>query len=197
MSGHGRMLCPFCKTINQLKTTDQLTDRIVVLDEFTKHSCPSCHQQLKLAIVDETKVEACINCHGFVINREDFAKVVWTRRASFTGAETIPAPVVQEELKLKRKCPGCAMDMECYPYYGPGNAVIDGCHQCEIVWLDAGELTAIEVSPGQRTVRTHLLSHEQVPKKHVPGKRRQEIIDELNGDDFVQSLMVFADLMFK
>jgi Zn-finger nucleic acid-binding protein len=34
--------------------------------------------------------------------------------------------------------------MDTHPYGGGGNAVIDSCFVCRLVWLDAGELTVLE-----------------------------------------------------
>lgn len=33
--------------------------------------------------------------------------------------------------------------MENYAYAGGGNAVVDACDRCRLIWLDAGELAAI------------------------------------------------------
>jgi Zn-finger nucleic acid-binding protein len=34
--------------------------------------------------------------------------------------------------------------MDTHPYYGGGRVVVDTCHRCTLIWLDAGELTVIE-----------------------------------------------------
>jgi Zn-finger nucleic acid-binding protein len=34
--------------------------------------------------------------------------------------------------------------MDAHPYFGGGNAVVDTCERCGLVWLDAGELAIIE-----------------------------------------------------
>ena len=34
--------------------------------------------------------------------------------------------------------------MEAHPYFGGGNAVVDTCEHCGLIWLDAGELAVIE-----------------------------------------------------
>jgi Zn-finger nucleic acid-binding protein len=38
--------------------------------------------------------------------------------------------------------------METHPYYGPGNVIIDSCGECDLVWLDFGELKQISDAPG-------------------------------------------------
>jgi Zn-finger nucleic acid-binding protein len=37
--------------------------------------------------------------------------------------------------------------MDVHPYYGPGNAVIDTCGRCALIWLDHGELKVIVTAP--------------------------------------------------
>jgi Zn-finger nucleic acid-binding protein len=39
--------------------------------------------------------------------------------------------------------------MATHPYLGPGNAVIDTCSACELIWLDYGELTQLVEAPGR------------------------------------------------
>ena len=41
--------------------------------------------------------------------------------------------------------------MDTHPYHAGGNAVIDTCDRCRLVWLDAGELTVIGRYPGRNT----------------------------------------------
>jgi Zn-finger nucleic acid-binding protein len=40
-------------------------------------------------------------------------------------------------------CPCCRKPMDAHPYHAGGNAVIDTCDRCRVVWLDAGELTIL------------------------------------------------------
>ena len=49
-----------------------------------------------------------------------------------------------------RNCPACLERFETHPYCGPGNVVIDSCRDCELTWLDHGELATIMRAPGQR-----------------------------------------------
>ncbi len=55
------------------------------------------------------------------------------------------------ELKRKLACPTCHESMEVHPYYGAGRAIIDSCATCQLVWIDRGELTGLERSPGRRS----------------------------------------------
>jgi Zn-finger nucleic acid-binding protein len=71
------------------------------------------------------------------------------RRAWASGPPTDPVPVRSDELKRLATCPTCKNRMATYPYYGPGNVVIDTCDACNVVWLDFGELKQIVDAPGQ------------------------------------------------
>jgi hypothetical protein len=59
--------------------------------------------------------------------------------------------------------------METHPYYGPGNVVIDSCLQCELIWLDFGELRQIVAAPGRDRGRREQVSRETVDIRTGPG----------------------------
>jgi len=40
--------------------------------------------------------------------------------------------------------------METHFYAGPGNVVMDSCENCELIWLDRGELMHIARAPDSR-----------------------------------------------
>ncbi|MDP1796329.1 MAG: zf-TFIIB domain-containing protein, partial [Planctomycetaceae bacterium] len=93
---------------------------------------------------------ACTECHGVLLSNHVFGAVVQQRRAGFQGAEPPPRPVDREQLHQTVPCPGCDKSMETHIYAGPGCQVIDSCAACHLVWIDSGELTAIERAPGRR-----------------------------------------------
>lgn len=152
-SGRMRMVCLYCGTINRPEFQEDSIDRVFVSGQVGEHFCPSCSVELFRAFVDETPVECCTRCSGILLARDVFVSVAWGRRALYQGAEETPQPVNQQELKEQRACPECQSVMDCHPYYGPGNTVVDACQQCDLIWLDVGELTTIERAPGQRVLR--------------------------------------------
>lgn len=151
-SGRGRMVCQFCGSLQLLAATDDSIDQVILLEQFGDHDCPGCDQRLTKAILEDSEIEMCHVCHGLLLHREVFHDVVWHRRSLYAGGEEPQQPVSQEELKQIRSCPACSGSMETHAYYGPGNAVIDSCARCDLVWLDVGELTTIERAPGRRTL---------------------------------------------
>ncbi len=125
-------------------------DRVNWSDEFTPVVCPRCEEALVKAALDEHSILACASCHGKLLNNAAFGAIVRQRRAEFRGKEFRPQPIDLEQLSDPVCCPGCNRTMEVHPYYGPGNQIIDSCCRCSLVWIDSGELAAIERAPGLR-----------------------------------------------
>jgi Zn-finger nucleic acid-binding protein len=125
-------------------------DRVGWSDEFTSFTCPRCEQALVKAALDDHPALACPDCRGVMLANAAFGALVRQRRAAFRGAEFTPRPIDLEQLSDPVSCPGCGRTMEVHPYYGPGNQIIDSCCRCNLVWIDSGELTAIERAPGLR-----------------------------------------------
>jgi hypothetical protein len=84
------------------------------------------------------------------VSCDDFAAIVRKRRARHSGTDGESSPLNPEELKRLIRCPICHARMDVHPHYGPGAVVIDSCSRCRVVWLDQGELAAIERAPGLR-----------------------------------------------
>jgi Zn-finger nucleic acid-binding protein len=51
--------------------------------------------------------------------------------------------------------------MAAHIYGGPGNVVIDSCENCQVNWLDHGELRRMALAPD--TVRTQSPESDQFP----------------------------------
>jgi LSD1 subclass zinc finger protein len=143
--------CGYCGSYRPLALADELADRVALLGTADGRICPACEQVLERAVLDETPAEACPRCHGLLLADEAFAIVVRQRRASYRGPEVTPPPVDPAKLAGQHLCPDCSrpMDRHCYGG-GPGNQVIDACPRCGLVWLDSGELSALEASAGRR-----------------------------------------------
>ncbi len=112
--------------------------------------CPQCNISLNLVTVDDYyRGFHCRNCRGLMFNRTRFREVVDSRRSR---DKTPPAPVSlfnPTELERQSECPICLQKMETFQYNGPGNIVIDTCHQDDLIWLDYGELTKVVEAPGR------------------------------------------------
>jgi Zn-finger nucleic acid-binding protein len=137
--------CPYCETFHFPQETG---DGVAVAGGDAAFSCPVCADPLVHAAIDGHEVSYCRTCRGFLATNATFGRVVQLRRARQT-TPPVPVPFSPEELKRRVTCPRCEKPMDAHPYHAGGNAVIDTCHRCHLVWLDAGELTVIGSYPGR------------------------------------------------
>lgn len=142
--------CIYCDSRRVLPGGSEGLEGVVLLGGPTDLDCPACNDQLVSAIIDNVPCRACPSCFGVSIPQGAFGQLVADRRAGYQGADRASAPLNPLDLQQQRDCPLCRETMEVHPYYGPGRTVIDSCSDCRLVWLDAGELTAIEQAPGRR-----------------------------------------------
>jgi Zn-finger nucleic acid-binding protein len=132
--------CPYCETFH---FPHELADGVAVVGGETPHGCPVCTEPLTHAAIDGHPVEYCATCRGFLAANATFNKIVQLKRARNGGVQPVVMPFDREELARRVKCPSCRKPMDTHPYHAGGNAVIDTCHRCRIVWLDAGEITVL------------------------------------------------------
>jgi len=149
-SKHGVAQCAYCDARRVLAGDGQGLDGVIFLGTPLDLDCPTCGDQLVAALLDDQPVRACPGCYGVAIPFGVFGHLVASRRAAYRGPDRPAAPIDPRELSRTRDCPICRESMEVHPYYGPGRSVIDSCRPCSLVWLDAGELRAIEQTPGRR-----------------------------------------------
>jgi Zn-finger nucleic acid-binding protein len=131
--------CPYCETFHFPAETE---DGIAVVGRETQHGCPVCAKPLTTAAIDGHEVSYCKVCRGFLADNATFSRIVQLKRAK-NSSPAVPIPFEQDELKRRVSCPSCKKPMDTHPYHAGGNAVIDTCHRCRLVWLDAGELTVL------------------------------------------------------
>ncbi len=139
----------YCEYCSSFAFPEPSPDGVVMLGERSDVDCPICSTTLSTASVAEMRVLHCVECQGVLAEQEAFSTIVRFLRAQATGEPDPVRPVNREELEREIACPCCGRTMETHPYYGPGNVVIDNCAQCELIWLDYGELAAIRDAPGR------------------------------------------------
>lgn len=139
--------CSYCETFH---FPEEVGDGIAVVGGDADHACPVCADPLTHAAVEGHEVAYCGRCRGFLAANATFGRIVQSKRARREGVPHVPLPFSPEELKRRIGCPRCKKRMDTHPYHAGGNAVIDTCHRCHLVWLDAGELTVIGSYTGRR-----------------------------------------------
>jgi Zn-finger nucleic acid-binding protein len=132
--------CPYCQTFYFPRETE---DGVAILGGETPLNCPVCVQQLTRAAIDGHPVSYCERCRGFLASNQLFGLLVRLKRAKNPSLPAVALPFSPKELARRINCPRCRKHMDTHPYFGGGNAVIDTCHRCFLVWLDAGELTVL------------------------------------------------------
>jgi Zn-finger nucleic acid-binding protein len=114
------------------------------------NTCPICRQALARAVMDDREpIQVCQRCKGIFMSREAFAATLVARRRAAERPSVIPRPADRSDLERRIACPQCGSEMLTDWYYGPGNIVIDTCTDCDVVWLDAGELGRAIDAPGR------------------------------------------------
>jgi Zn-finger nucleic acid-binding protein len=146
------LVCEYCATIQFLDhcAADPTAgpDRVRVLGPQEQLACSVCGVLLTVGVIERCQVLYCTTCRGVLSDRGTFADIVRRRRRTFEGPRDAPRPLDPTELRREIACPKCSGRMDVHPYYGPGSVVIDTCARCGAVWLDLGELGAIERAPG-------------------------------------------------
>jgi Zn-finger nucleic acid-binding protein len=154
---------------------DPTPDGLRILGENPDgYQCPLCQIPLKMMVIDDFyRGYHCSNCRGMMFKRTTFREAIEVKRSR---SKSPPDPVnTFNPMELDRViyCPVCSGQMGTYQYLGPGNIVIDTCHQDDLIWLDYGELNKVINAPGRdRGVpRKKPLGFEEDKKKREKEKR--------------------------
>ena len=188
-----RMVCTFCHTVQAATDVSEEVDRVLRLEDPVGVHCPVCDAEFETALIDDVPACHCPNCRGLLLSSTEFRKVVEDRRAAYTGpdiAVALPHPI---EFERRIDCPSCHKKMEVHPYYGAGRAIIDSCADCKLVWIDKGELTNLERSPGRRSPAMmeveNLVAGQQMTvsgEYSAPKKPEAEFTTFLSGSGLLQ-----------
>lgn len=140
--------CDFCDSYH---FPDPNPDGMRILGENPDGlECPLCKIPLNMTVIDNYyRGYHCSNCRGLMFNRTTFRETIDSRR-SRTKSPADPVTIFNPaELSREVYCPVCEQQMGTYQYLGPGNIVIDTCHDDDVIWLDFGELNKVVNAPGR------------------------------------------------
>ena len=112
------------------------------LDQSHAQSCPLCKVPLVQAAIAKTPLLFCTQCRGLLLPMNVLPELIDQLRAS-PDQQAIQIPPDRADLQRTIQCPLCQHRMDTHLYAGPGNVVIDSCEECNLIWLDRGELTRI------------------------------------------------------
>ena len=113
--------------------------------------CPRCHSPLSNDSLEEFKqnisastigVDECKECRGIWFDKGELEKVHDIIDVTFIEIRKIPS---KEEQYLPLTCPKCTnIVMEKVQNTRDKKVIMDVCPNCKGVWLDGGELKAIQ-----------------------------------------------------
>jgi Zn-finger nucleic acid-binding protein len=142
VEGKLHMRCEHCASLWFPPESDE---GVRTLGESAEYDCPVCTKPLVGAEVEERPVAYCSSCRGILVQSRDLFEILNVRR--MRGMEPDPRQTIdRSELSRLLACPACRKTMSAHPYYGPGNAIVDACGDCLLVWLDHFELSAIRTA---------------------------------------------------
>jgi Zn-finger nucleic acid-binding protein len=149
---------------------EETGEGVVSLGDRSTRSCPVCLLLMDKALIEGEEVRYCRKCRGFLTLNDVFGRIVGKRRALHGPNEQITDPFDPADLQRELRCPGCHGRMEAHPYFGGGNAVVDTCERCHLIWLDAGELAIIEryIPHEVRLEPVAPISDEPAPDAAIP-----------------------------
>ena len=133
-----------CEHCGRFHFPDEPIFRWTSTGEPSLYSCPVCPGQvLDGALLEGHAVSVCPKCRGLLSDLPVFGHAVASQRSRLKNSSNEQPGFDPAELRRGIKCPKCRQRMETYPYAGGGNAVVDACDDCQLIWLDAGELEVI------------------------------------------------------
>lgn len=150
IEGRNHFRCGFCATLNFPQELAESADGVKPLGQPADESCPACATIMQHASIDGARVVFCDQCRGVLSDSETFSFIVQKKRATYRSPDVVPPPLDRAQFDRRLHCPKCERPMETHAYYGPGNAVIDSCAPCRVIWVDHHEIAAIEKAPGSR-----------------------------------------------
>ena len=139
--------CQYCQSLH---FPEPIAEGVVPLDQDHPFVCPCCERPLAAAALDGDTVGYCTACRGILLSSDHFAQsdlqpARGESDVDIAGSSRSTRP----SSGASRRCPRCGRRTDTHTYGGGGNAVIDSCHRCHLVWLDAGELTVLEQFPAE------------------------------------------------
>lgn len=167
----------YCDHCQSYHFPEKNNDGLRVLGENPeKLKCSHCKVVMSLITYEDFfQGYQCPKCQGILFNRTTFREAIdYSRSRTLKPPEPL-GKFDQNELKRVSYCSKCGQKMETFQYNGPGNIVIDTCHDCDLIWLDYGELGKVVNAPG----RDRGVPRKPPKKEESQDRAKSGTIDEL------------------
>lgn len=141
-------------------------------------NCPSCEQPLESMSYEGQRLHQCSGCEGHLVEHQNLRTIERKREVQVVAAAagTSTRSAGEEEILL---CPRCTRVMNKFQYGKQPMVMVDQCPSCKALWLDAGELEAIQASFEQW--------EDGFVKKH-PAHQRMDMTREKTASMFARTL---------
>lgn len=128
--------------------------------------CPDDGSQLQKRHYEATvEIDECPSCHGVWLDAGELEKIQESKERDHEEALSRPPDyairahrAARQKQEGKRRCSHCGREMESREYAYCSQIVIDVCPECRGIWLDVGELQALEVFFERQTSKSFLKS---------------------------------------
>ena len=115
--------------------------------------CPVDHSELRSRTYEAgIAVDACPACEGMFLDRGELEAIQESHEHDYTQELTRMPDLGYNayELAMQKsgrvlRCPKCDVEMESREYARCSQVLIDVCPRCRGVWLDRGEIQALEL----------------------------------------------------
>jgi Zn-finger nucleic acid-binding protein len=110
-------------------------------------NCPRCQTKLVLNRINDInssiEVDECPDCHGIWFDKDELSQIETIIEPTLIEIRKIPSKKDQYE---KMNCPSCNNSPRLEKTVHPRDkkVIIDYCPYCKGIWLDKGELGAIQ-----------------------------------------------------
>jgi len=164
--------------------------------------CSKCHSSMQERQVLGYEIDFCKNCHSVYLDKNELSL---TKKGSFNNFKG-EINFQKKEVSKKFNCPSCQNKMEEFIFAFDSNIWIDRCPSCSGIFLEHGELTAIDKfleKVDQEKVPADLKEKIALEKEKINAsfqKMQQEndqlygIIDEIPG---IKLIINFLDIFIR
>jgi len=150
--------------------------------------CPRCNIDLIEGTSDEEEVNLCQKCSGALIKQKMLIPIL--KKVSGVMPDKVDENTFLPRLNdigAVAACPDCKSQMEHYGYMGSNIVMIDGCNECNWIWVDARELV----------VMAKLYTQSNLNYERSRANRMAKVIDEtyINNDskESILEMILFDD----
>lgn len=109
-------------------------------------NCPECSIEMNVEFVGDVPLDICPGCAGTWFDANELRTLLARDPLALGVVEDMAVPAIQKEAagETWRRCPDCQMPLEQFHYLYHSKVVLDTCPDCGGVWVQDGELTAIQ-----------------------------------------------------